>query len=105
MAFFGPNEWLVDELYQQYLTDKDSVDRAWWAFFDDYTPLDANAASAPNVNGDPAGRSAKATTTQPTDAPAPAATSMPAAKATAKEPPAKAPAAKAPAAKAPAAKE
>ncbi len=35
---FGPNEWLVDELYQQYLEDKNSVDQAWWAFFADYTP-------------------------------------------------------------------
>jgi multifunctional 2-oxoglutarate metabolism enzyme len=28
MAAFGPNEWLVDELYQQYLKDRSSVDRA-----------------------------------------------------------------------------
>src|SRR3954452_4663700 len=35
---FGPNEWLVDELYQQYLTDRNSVDRAWWDFFADYHP-------------------------------------------------------------------
>ncbi len=35
---FGPNEWLVDELYDQWLHDKDSVDRAWWEFFEDYTP-------------------------------------------------------------------
>ncbi|WP_307806674.1 hypothetical protein, partial [Streptomyces sp. FH025] len=27
---FGPNEWLVDEIYQQYLQDPNSVDRAWW---------------------------------------------------------------------------
>jgi hypothetical protein len=30
---FGPNELLVDELYQRYLNDPDSVDRAWWNFF------------------------------------------------------------------------
>jgi len=35
---FGPNEWLVEELYQQYLADKDSVDKAWWDFFQDYRP-------------------------------------------------------------------
>ena len=35
---FGANEWLVDELYQQYLEDKSSVDRAWWDFFADYQP-------------------------------------------------------------------
>ncbi|WP_197356277.1 2-oxoglutarate dehydrogenase E1 subunit family protein, partial [Streptomyces clavuligerus] len=27
-AAFGPNEWLVDEIYQQYLQDPNSVDRA-----------------------------------------------------------------------------
>jgi 2-oxoglutarate dehydrogenase E1 component len=38
MGAFGPNEWLVDELYDQWLNDKDSVDRAWWEFFEDYRP-------------------------------------------------------------------
>ena len=41
---FGPNEWLVDELYQQYLQDKSSVDKAWWDFFADYKPLDGSPA-------------------------------------------------------------
>jgi 2-oxoglutarate decarboxylase len=35
---FGPNEWLVDELYQRYQADPGSVDRAWWNFFADYHP-------------------------------------------------------------------
>ncbi len=35
---FGPNQWLVDELYQRYLADPDSVDQAWWSFFADYKP-------------------------------------------------------------------
>lgn len=35
-AHFGPNQWLVDELYEQYKQDKHSVDEAWWAFFDGY---------------------------------------------------------------------
>ncbi|MEU9028063.1 multifunctional oxoglutarate decarboxylase/oxoglutarate dehydrogenase thiamine pyrophosphate-binding subunit/dihydrolipoyllysine-residue succinyltransferase subunit [Streptomyces sp. NPDC048383] len=35
---FGANEWLVDEIYQQYLQDPNSVDRAWWDFFADYKP-------------------------------------------------------------------
>jgi 2-oxoglutarate decarboxylase len=38
MAGFGPNEWLVDEIYQSYLRDPESVDRAWWDFFADYQP-------------------------------------------------------------------
>jgi multifunctional 2-oxoglutarate metabolism enzyme len=39
-AAFGPNEWLVDELYQRYLTDRNSVDPTWWDFFADYTPAE-----------------------------------------------------------------
>src|SRR5229473_7650964 len=35
---FGPNQWLVDELYQRYQADPGSVDRAWWNFFADYQP-------------------------------------------------------------------
>lgn len=32
---FGPNEWLVEEMYQRYLEDPNSVDRSWWNFFAD----------------------------------------------------------------------
>ncbi len=52
MADFGPNEWLVDELYQQYLADKNSVDQAWWEFFADYQPSDG-AKSKGSGNGAP----------------------------------------------------
>ena len=38
MTDFGANEWLVDELYQKYLEDPNSVDEAWWSFFADYEP-------------------------------------------------------------------
>src|ERR1700689_3435658 len=41
-ADFGPNEWLVDELYQRYLADPGSVDKAWWSFFADYRPVRSN---------------------------------------------------------------
>ena len=37
---FGPNEWLVDELYEQYKQDKHKVDPAWWEFFADYHPTE-----------------------------------------------------------------
>jgi multifunctional 2-oxoglutarate metabolism enzyme len=51
-ADFGPNEWLVDELYQRYLADPSSVDMAWWNFFADYqpppgSPVPSAAAAAP----------------------------------------------------------
>ncbi|WP_233498770.1 multifunctional oxoglutarate decarboxylase/oxoglutarate dehydrogenase thiamine pyrophosphate-binding subunit/dihydrolipoyllysine-residue succinyltransferase subunit [Blastococcus sp. TF02A-26] len=38
VAGFGTNEWLVEEMYQQYLTDPSSVDQAWHEFFADYRP-------------------------------------------------------------------
>ncbi|HMD23440.1 MAG TPA: multifunctional oxoglutarate decarboxylase/oxoglutarate dehydrogenase thiamine pyrophosphate-binding subunit/dihydrolipoyllysine-residue succinyltransferase subunit, partial [Streptosporangiaceae bacterium] len=33
---------MVEELYQRYLADPGSVDRAWWSFFADYQPALAN---------------------------------------------------------------
>src|ERR687892_890882 len=35
---FGPNTWLVEELYRQYVTDPESVSELWREFFEDYTP-------------------------------------------------------------------
>src|SRR5262249_43387735 len=43
---FGPNQWLVDELYQRYQSDPGSVDRAWWNFFADYQPSPADPGPA-----------------------------------------------------------
>ncbi|MEU9334350.1 multifunctional oxoglutarate decarboxylase/oxoglutarate dehydrogenase thiamine pyrophosphate-binding subunit/dihydrolipoyllysine-residue succinyltransferase subunit [Streptomyces sp. NPDC048290] len=101
-AAFGPNEWLVDEIYQQYLQDPNSVDRAWWDFFADYKP---GAPAAPAAAGTAAAGAAETTTATaqsaptapaaPRQAPAPA----PAVQAT---PAAPRPAAAAPAAPAPA---
>jgi multifunctional 2-oxoglutarate metabolism enzyme len=73
LAAFGPNEWLVDELYQQYLQDKESVDRAWWEFFEDYQPGEARANGKVTATG----------TSSPATTPAPA---QPAAKPAAKAP-------------------
>ena len=33
---FGPNEWLVEEMYERYRVDPGSVDPAWHDFFSDY---------------------------------------------------------------------
>ncbi|MCW4467023.1 multifunctional oxoglutarate decarboxylase/oxoglutarate dehydrogenase thiamine pyrophosphate-binding subunit/dihydrolipoyllysine-residue succinyltransferase subunit [Glutamicibacter sp. MNS18] len=49
---FGGNEWLVDELYQQYLVDKNSVDKKWWDIFESLTadkaePVAEQAAPVP----------------------------------------------------------
>ena len=48
---FGPNEWLVEELYQKYLNDPNSVDKAWWNFFADYKSGTAPAKDAPSATG------------------------------------------------------
>jgi multifunctional 2-oxoglutarate metabolism enzyme len=107
---FGPNEWLVDELYQRYQADPGSVDRAWWNFFADYhprpveqlpaadparpapagPPVPAQAAPAqaptpvqPPPRSAPAGPATPATSATPTAPAAPATPAQPAA-----EPPA-----------------
>ncbi|MET9546007.1 multifunctional oxoglutarate decarboxylase/oxoglutarate dehydrogenase thiamine pyrophosphate-binding subunit/dihydrolipoyllysine-residue succinyltransferase subunit [Streptomyces sp. NPDC006627] len=77
-AAFGPNEWLVDEIYQQYLQDPNSVDRAWWDFFADYKPgAGASVAAAPAQPAGDAAAGAAATSAPATPAapaaPAPAA--------------------------------
>ncbi|HOA65779.1 MAG TPA: multifunctional oxoglutarate decarboxylase/oxoglutarate dehydrogenase thiamine pyrophosphate-binding subunit/dihydrolipoyllysine-residue succinyltransferase subunit [Phycicoccus elongatus] len=78
---FGPNEWLVDELYESYLKDRNSVDKAWWDFFKDYEPGEAtygrdyavksNHAPAPATPAQGNGAAPKAAPAAPAD-PAPA---------------------------------
>ncbi|WP_326785551.1 multifunctional oxoglutarate decarboxylase/oxoglutarate dehydrogenase thiamine pyrophosphate-binding subunit/dihydrolipoyllysine-residue succinyltransferase subunit [Streptomyces sp. NBC_00151] len=100
-AAFGANEWLVDEIYQQYLQDPNSVDRAWWDFFADYKP-GAPAASAPAGTA-AAGAAGTTTTAVPAAAVPPAARQAPLQAPAAPAPaPAAAPAAPKPAAAAPA---
>lgn len=111
---FGPNEWLVDEIYQQYLQDPNSVDRAWWDFFADYRPDGSAAPAAPAGQGGASGAAARANAA-PAPAAVPAAPPAPAAAAPARPPapapvqpaapaaPAPAPAAEKPAAAKPAA--
>ncbi|MEV4254656.1 hypothetical protein AB0J52_16015, partial [Spirillospora sp. NPDC049652] len=57
---FGANEWLVDELYQKYLEDPNSVDEAWWNFFADYQPGSRPAANPPVTTAPAAGGAAAA---------------------------------------------
>ncbi|AIY01139.1 2-oxoglutarate decarboxylase [Arthrobacter sp. PAMC 25486] len=38
---FGGNEWLVDELYERYKGDKNSVDTKWWPLFEGFAADDA----------------------------------------------------------------
>ncbi|MFD1367479.1 multifunctional oxoglutarate decarboxylase/oxoglutarate dehydrogenase thiamine pyrophosphate-binding subunit/dihydrolipoyllysine-residue succinyltransferase subunit [Actinoplanes sichuanensis] len=96
LADFGPNEWIVDEMYQRYLADPTSVDPAWHDFFADYKPATSQGSIATPDEATAANATATAAKAG-TDAPA-AATVAPAKSVT---PPAAKPAA--PAAK-PAAK-
>jgi 2-oxoglutarate dehydrogenase E1 component len=52
---FGANEWLVDELYEQFKVDKHSVDKAWWPILEAYHPVvDGSSAAAPPPSAPPA---------------------------------------------------
>jgi 2-oxoglutarate decarboxylase len=46
---FGANEWLVDEMYEKYIVDKDSVEKSWWPILESYKPttLQPPASEAP----------------------------------------------------------
>src|ERR1700722_14114271 len=41
---FGPNAWLVDDMYDDYRRDPQSVSESWREFFQDYRPGGANLA-------------------------------------------------------------
>ncbi|MEV6958732.1 multifunctional oxoglutarate decarboxylase/oxoglutarate dehydrogenase thiamine pyrophosphate-binding subunit/dihydrolipoyllysine-residue succinyltransferase subunit [Streptomyces sp. NPDC051207] len=100
-AAFGPNEWLVDEIYQQYLQDPNSVDRAWWDFFADYKPGAAATPVAETTTAQAPAQAPAAPAAQPTAPAQPAAPAQAPAAPEAPKPAAAAPAQ--PAAKAPAA--
>lgn len=78
---FGANEWLVDELYEQFKVDKHSVDKAWWPILEAYHPVvDGSAAAAPP----PAAAEAAPTEPKPVTAPIPVVGQAPVARTTAK---------------------
>ena len=65
---FGANEWLVDEMFERYKQDPNSVDKAWWEFFKNFTPGE-------HVTDKPTGPNGARTPTQqtaPKTAPKPA---------------------------------
>jgi multifunctional 2-oxoglutarate metabolism enzyme len=79
LADFGPNEWIVEEMYQRYLTDPASVDPAWHDFFADYKPQLDKPAPAQATPAAKAATAAKPTpaTPKPTTPAAPAAPAAP----------------------------
>ena len=51
---FGANEWLVDEMHELYLKDKNLVDQAWWPFLETYhSTVDQMPSEAPVVTAAP----------------------------------------------------
>ena len=75
---FGPNAWLIDEMFRRFQEDPGSVGEAWREFFDGYRPRVASAA--PDGEG-ASGAPAAPPDGQAQEAPAgkPAATGQPAA--------------------------
>src|SRR5437588_5253263 len=79
---FGPNAWLVDEMYEQFRRDPSSVSESWQEFFADYRRGDEDGSASGNgsaLTPTPAAPpAAAAAATAPAAAP-PAAPSAPAA--------------------------
>ena len=45
---FGANEWLVDEMYERYLSDPTSLEPSWIEFFKTYNPANNSSSSTNN---------------------------------------------------------
>jgi 2-oxoglutarate dehydrogenase E1 component len=85
---FGANEWLVDELYEQFKVDKNSVDKAWWPILESYHPVveegaapaapaASASAGAPSAPAAPASSAAPGSDAHPVTAPVPVVNSAP----------------------------
>ena len=79
---FGANEWLVDELHERYLVDKNSVDKSWWPVLESYHPLgDQTPTTAIPIITDAVAEAAQAAVVEPiavvepVETPAPVSTS------------------------------
>ncbi|WP_243076914.1 multifunctional oxoglutarate decarboxylase/oxoglutarate dehydrogenase thiamine pyrophosphate-binding subunit/dihydrolipoyllysine-residue succinyltransferase subunit [Microbacterium sp. SS28] len=87
---FGANEWLVEELYEQFTIDRNSVDKAWWPILEAYHPANGTPApAAPAAPATPVSEAASpgATTVsepRPVTAPIPVIGAQPVARTTAK---------------------
>ncbi|GAA1841099.1 multifunctional oxoglutarate decarboxylase/oxoglutarate dehydrogenase thiamine pyrophosphate-binding subunit/dihydrolipoyllysine-residue succinyltransferase subunit [Agromyces salentinus] len=68
---YGANEWLVDEMYEKFIVDPESVDRSWWPVLESYRDA-RSGATAPAPETPAADAEA-----QPASAPEPAAATAP----------------------------
>ncbi|WOF22178.1 multifunctional oxoglutarate decarboxylase/oxoglutarate dehydrogenase thiamine pyrophosphate-binding subunit/dihydrolipoyllysine-residue succinyltransferase subunit [Microbacterium betulae] len=48
---FGANEWLVEELYEQFKVDPNAVDKEWWPVLEAYGAAASGSAAAPTPPG------------------------------------------------------
>ena len=75
---FGPNEWLVEEMFDQYKEDPNSVSDSWREFFADYRIAPTKATTAPAAPPAPAAPAPQAAPTPVAAAtPAPASAAAP----------------------------
>ncbi|MBC7762400.1 MAG: 2-oxo acid dehydrogenase subunit E2, partial [Candidatus Saccharibacteria bacterium] len=66
---FGANEWLVDEMYERFIVDRNSVDQSWWPILESYHQTTIEASSTPPAPTPP---TAPAEPSAPAEPPAPA---------------------------------
>ncbi|HIY94893.1 MAG TPA: multifunctional oxoglutarate decarboxylase/oxoglutarate dehydrogenase thiamine pyrophosphate-binding subunit/dihydrolipoyllysine-residue succinyltransferase subunit [Candidatus Rothia avicola] len=98
---FAGNEWLVEELFEKYEQDRNSVDETWWPLFDQWA---GTTGSAPSSQQAPAPAAASAPAQEePVKAPVPSTPKTPAPEADPTSAPQAAPKATAPSATKPAA--
>ncbi|MFZ0170597.1 MAG: multifunctional oxoglutarate decarboxylase/oxoglutarate dehydrogenase thiamine pyrophosphate-binding subunit/dihydrolipoyllysine-residue succinyltransferase subunit [Acidimicrobiales bacterium] len=74
---YGPNAWLVEEMYEAYLADPNSVSESWQEFFADYRSLahpwsESDATAASTVDADAEKPSSSSPSAAASSAPAPA---------------------------------
>src|SRR5271156_2426463 len=70
---FGPNAWLVDDMYDRFLADPDSVSESWREFFADYRPAPVPLPQSQATTADVAVPSANGSATPAVTPTAPAA--------------------------------
>ncbi|WGD36935.1 multifunctional oxoglutarate decarboxylase/oxoglutarate dehydrogenase thiamine pyrophosphate-binding subunit/dihydrolipoyllysine-residue succinyltransferase subunit [Lysinibacter sp. HNR] len=73
---FGANEWLVEELYKQFVENKNQVDKSWWPILENYASK-ATVSSADTPQATPAPQQAAFEATAPVAGTLTAGTSSP----------------------------
>src|SRR5580693_3931994 len=69
---FGPNAWLVDDMYDRFLADPQSVSESWREFFADYRPGSVPAPPQPSPPAQPPSSAPSSAAAEPAAVTAPA---------------------------------